>query len=92
MANSVSLDSNCFTYSFSSSLTFLFSIFWDNVIISVFGINNINLLGIPKCVDVLAPFNFRLSDEELVELIKLKVRERNDKYRCVILVDKDYVS
>ena len=42
--------------------------------------------------DVLAPFNFRLSDEELVELIKLKVRERNDKYRCVILVDKDYVS
>ena len=42
--------------------------------------------------DVLAPFNFRLSDEELVELIKLKVRERNDKYRCVILIDKDYVS
>lgn len=41
--------------------------------------------------DVLAPFNFRLSDEELVELIKLKVRERNDKYRCVILIDKDYV-
>ena len=21
-----------------------------------------------------------------------KVRERNDKYRCVILIDKDYVS
>lgn len=42
--------------------------------------------------DVLAPFNFRLSDEELVELIKLKVREKNDKYRCVILIDKDYVS
>ena len=42
--------------------------------------------------DVLAPFNFRLNDEELVELIKLKVRERNDKYRCVILIDKDYVS
>ena len=42
--------------------------------------------------DVLAPYNFRLSDEELVELIKLKVRERNDKYRCVVLIDKDYVS
>ena len=42
--------------------------------------------------DIVVPFKFRLSDEELVELVKTNVRERNDKYRCVILVDKDYVS
>jgi hypothetical protein len=42
--------------------------------------------------DIVAPFKFRLTDEELVALVKQKVREHNDKYRCVILVDKDYVS
>ena len=42
--------------------------------------------------DIVAPFKFRLSDEELVALVKQKVREHDDKYRCVILVDKDYVS
>ena len=42
--------------------------------------------------DVVAPFNFRIKDEDLVEIIKQKVREKNEKYRCVILIDKDYVS
>ena len=42
--------------------------------------------------DIVAPFKFKLSDEELVALVKQKVREHDDKYRCVILVDKDYVS
>lgn len=42
--------------------------------------------------DIVTPFKFKLSDEELVALVKQKVREHDDKYRCVILVDKDYVS
>lgn len=42
--------------------------------------------------DVVAPFEFRLNDEELIEEIKVKVNEKNNKYRCVIVVDKDYVS
>ena len=42
--------------------------------------------------DVLVPFQYKYSDEELVELIKKEVSKRDEKYRCVILVDKDYVS
>ena len=42
--------------------------------------------------DVVAPFNFKMKDEELVQEIKNRVNQRNNKYRCVIIVDKDYVS
>lgn len=42
--------------------------------------------------DVLVPFQYKYSDEELVELIKKEVSKKDEKYRCVILVDKDYVS
>lgn len=42
--------------------------------------------------DVLIPFKYKYSDEELVEIIKKQVREKDEKYRCVILVDKDYVG
>ena len=42
--------------------------------------------------DVLVPFKYKYQDEELVELIKNKVKEKNEKYCCVILVDKDYVG
>lgn len=42
--------------------------------------------------DVLVPFGYKKNDKELIKLIKLKVFERNSKYRCVILIDKDYVN
>ena len=45
-----------FTSFISLSCSFLSSIFWDIVIISVFGINAIYLLGRFMCVDTLAPF------------------------------------
>ena len=42
--------------------------------------------------DVVVPFQFKYNDEELVDLIKKEVSKKDNKYRCVILVDKDYVS
>ena len=42
--------------------------------------------------DVVSPFDFKMKDEELVEEIKRRVSEKNNKYRCVIIVDKDYVN
>lgn len=42
--------------------------------------------------DVVAPFDFKLKDEDLVQEIKKRVNAKNNKYRCVIVVDKDYVS
>lgn len=42
--------------------------------------------------DVLVPFEYKIPDEELVNIIKQKVSENNPIYRCVITIDKDYID
>ncbi len=41
--------------------------------------------------DVVAPFGFKWTDDELVEIISDKVGEIDEKYYCVITVDHDYI-
>ncbi len=40
--------------------------------------------------DVVAPFGYKLSDEELKNLISEKISEKDNKCRCVINIDKAY--
>lgn len=52
----------------------------------VWGITHSNLI-----FDIVVPFEFQLSDDELVELITNKIQELNPSYRAVIIVDHNYV-
>ena len=42
--------------------------------------------------DILVPFEFKYSDEELIKLVKEKIKEKDSKINCVILIDKDYAE
>ncbi|MDO5402235.1 MAG: cation diffusion facilitator family transporter [Eubacteriales bacterium] len=42
--------------------------------------------------DVVVPFGFRMTDEELITKIKNEITARNKKCRAVISVDKDYIG
>jgi len=42
--------------------------------------------------DILVPFEFKYSDEELLKLVKEKIKEKDSKINCVILIDKDYAE
>jgi len=52
----------------------------------VWGITHSNLI-----FDIVVPFEFKWSDDELVELITKKIQELNSSYRAVIIVDHSYV-
>lgn len=54
---------------------------------AVFGEQQINLI-----FDVVVPYGFKYSNDELLKLITKKVKELNDKYNLVITFDNDYVS
>jgi len=51
-----------------------------------FGITHSKLI-----FDVVVPYGFKYSDDELVEIISGKIREMDDNYRAVITVDHHYV-
>lgn len=51
-----------------------------------FGITHSKLI-----FDVVVPYGFKYSDDELVEIISGKIREIDDNYRAVITVDHHYV-
>ncbi|MBQ3496999.1 MAG: cation transporter [Oscillospiraceae bacterium] len=53
----------------------------------VFGTTHTNVI-----FDVVAPFRFRLTDEQIVERIRADVRALGDTYRAVVKVDKAYVK
>lgn len=42
--------------------------------------------------DLLIPFEYRYTDNELVEYVKTKFKEKDSKINCVIQIDKDYVE
>ena len=42
--------------------------------------------------DVVVPFKYKIKDEELITLIKNRVSEKNEKYKCVIMIDNAYVD
>ncbi|MDD3238749.1 MAG: cation diffusion facilitator family transporter [Lachnospira sp.] len=42
--------------------------------------------------DVVIPFHYKLTDEELTDVIKQKITAKNEKCRAVIHVDKDYIG
>ncbi len=42
--------------------------------------------------DVVAPFDLKMCDEELCEVLKSKIHDINESYFAVIQVDKDYTS
>ena len=42
--------------------------------------------------DILVPFEFKYSDEELLKLVKEMIKEKDSKINCVILIDKDYAE
>lgn len=42
--------------------------------------------------DVLVSYKFRLKDDELIAEINKRIREKDNKFFCVITVDKDYVE
>lgn len=52
----------------------------------VWGLTHSNLI-----FDVVVPYKFRLSDEELIELIYERIRELDSSYRSVITVDHNYI-
>lgn len=52
----------------------------------VWGVSHSNLI-----FDVVVPFDFQLSDEELVQTITDKICELDPTYRSVITVDHDYI-
>lgn len=52
----------------------------------VCGVTHSNLI-----FDIVVPFEFRISDAELIELITDKIRDIDPSYRAVITVDHDYV-
>ena len=53
----------------------------------VFGTTHTNII-----FDVVAPFRFRLTDEQIIERICADVRTIDDTYRAVVKVDKAYVK
>ena len=42
--------------------------------------------------DLLVSFEFKYTDEELIDLVKTKIREKDPIINCVIQIDKDYVE
>ena len=42
--------------------------------------------------DLLVSFEFKYTDEELISLVKTKIREKDPIINCVIQIDKDYVE
>ena len=52
----------------------------------VFGISHSNLI-----FDIVVPFEFEMSDDELIQLISDKIHEVNGNYHSVIMVDHHYV-
>ncbi|WP_352420511.1 cation diffusion facilitator family transporter [Proteiniborus sp.] len=52
----------------------------------VWGVSHSNLI-----FDVVVPFDFQWSDDELIKLISDKIYEFNPNYHSVIIVDHDYV-
>ena len=40
--------------------------------------------------DLLVSFEFKYTDEELIDLVKTKIREKDPIINCVIQIDKDY--
>lgn len=52
----------------------------------VWGLTHSNLI-----FDVVVPYKFRLSDEELIELIYERIQELDSSYRSVITVDHNYI-
>lgn len=42
--------------------------------------------------DIVVPFKYKIKDEELITLIKNRVSEKNEKYKCVIMIDNAYVD
>lgn len=42
--------------------------------------------------DLLIPFEYKYSDEELINIVKLKIKEKESSLCCVIQIDKDYVE
>ncbi len=42
--------------------------------------------------DLLIPFEYKYLDEELVNMVKNKIKEKDEKIICVIQIDKDYVD
>ena len=42
--------------------------------------------------DVVAPFDLKMSDEELCEYIKDKIHDISEAYFAVIVIDKDYIA
>ena len=52
----------------------------------VFGISHSSLI-----FDIVVPFEFEMSDDELIQLISDKIHEVNGNYHSVIMVDHHYV-
>jgi len=52
----------------------------------VWGITHSNLI-----FDIVVPFEFQWSDDELIEMISEKIRQIDPSYRAVIIVDHNYV-
>lgn len=42
--------------------------------------------------DLLIPFEYKYTDEELVSLVKNRIKEEDSKINCVIQIDKDYID
>ena len=42
--------------------------------------------------DLLVPFEYKYTDNELIELVCSKLKEKDHKLNCVIQIDKDYVD
>jgi hypothetical protein len=53
---------------------------------AVWGVSHVNLI-----FDIVVPFDFELSDDELVQLISDRISEIDQTYYSVITVDHSYV-
>ena len=42
--------------------------------------------------DLLVPFEYKYTDNELIEKVKAKIKEKDSKINCVIQIDKDYID